>query len=183
MQSSARAYYGKPALAVILCLIAFLLAACASAPGQDPALHEWELRRNLLQDMNNWSFSGRIAVREGDEAHTARIDWEQENEHYLIKVWGTLSVGYTEISGRPGYVSLEQRGAEALVAGSPEELVYDQLGYDLPVSELKYWVRGIPAPGNEPELQLNDSQQLSRLTQFGWDIRYLGYRQFEEVGS
>ena len=32
-------------------------------------------------------------------------------------------------------------------AASPEQLLAEQWGFHLPVSNMKYWVRGLPVPG------------------------------------
>src|SRR5690606_34827462 len=78
----------------------------------------------------------------------------------------------------PEAVRLVQEGEEPLHASTPEDLIREQLGYDLPVANLNYWIKGIPAPGIPAQPEFNANNQLSVLQQSGWQIEYLGYTQY-----
>ncbi len=60
-------------------------------------------------------------------------------------------------------------------ADSPEALVEAQLGWQLPVSHLLWWVRGLPAPDSRSRLSLDSDSRLARLEQDGWQVNYLAY--------
>lgn len=161
-----------------LCImtLAGLLAACASSPRMDaPVNSEWEQRRLLLESLSSWEFTGSINVRDANEAHSSRIRWNQQGELYRINLWGTFNIGATEINGRPGEVRIDQQGEAPIVTESPEEMLYERIGYELPVTELNYWIRGIPAPGPSQALEFADNQQLLSFEQQGWRVEYLGY--------
>ena len=51
-----------------------------------------------------------------------------------------------------------------------------QLGWSLPVSNLLWWVRGLPAPYSKSQLQLDSNSLLTELKQDQWLIEYLSYR-------
>jgi outer membrane lipoprotein LolB len=58
------------------------------------------------------------------------------------------------------------------------------VGWPLPITQLRYWIKGIPAPSIYPidkveALQFNDKEQLSQFQQSGWKIRYPRYTQLE----
>lgn len=161
-----------------LCImtLAGLLAACVSNPRMDaPVNSEWEQRRLLLESLSSWEFTGSINVRDANEAHSSRIRWNQQGELYRINLWGTFNIGATEINGRPGEVRIDQQGEAPIVTESPEEMLYERIGYELPVTELNYWIRGIPAPGPSQALEFADNQQLLSFEQQGWRVEYLGY--------
>lgn len=101
----------------------------------------------------------------------------QQNLEYHIRLWGTFNAGNTVIVGRPGFVTLEQ-GGDVLTASSPEDLILQQLGYELPVSYLEHWVKGIPAPGSRADLSFNELNQLIVLVQDGWTVSYSDLRQY-----
>ncbi|HAT28284.1 MAG TPA: hypothetical protein DCS89_14800 [Gammaproteobacteria bacterium] len=75
------------------------------------------------------------------------------------------------IVGRPGYVTMQQNG-DILTAASPEDLILQQLGYELPVSFLEYWIKGLPAPDLPADLTFNELNQLTNLYQLGWSVSY-----------
>ena len=69
-----------------------------------------------------------------------------------IRLSGPLGRGAARPTGRPDAVSLEVAGQGRFEADSPEALVEAQLGWQLPVSHLLWWVRGLPAPDSRSRL-------------------------------
>ena len=156
-----------------------LLAACASAP---PVAEtgDWLRQRESLEALDAWQFRGRVNVRYENESHTPRILWRQQNRNYNIRLWGSFNTGNTRITGDPDGVILESDG-EVLSAETPEDLILQQLGYELPVSHLEYWIRGLPAPGGEAALLFNERDQLAGIQQEGWSVSYPDPRQYGEI--
>lgn len=104
----------------------------------------------------------------------------QQSVEYHIRLWGTFNAGSTTVVGRPGFVTLEQ-GNETLTANSPEDLILQQLGYELPVSNLSFWIKGLPVPDQEFDLDFNELNLLSTLNQDGWTVNYTDYRQYQDL--
>ncbi len=157
-------------------LLLALLASCSIAPPAEDNSN-WVRQQNQLRNLNSWQLRGRVNVRYNNESHTPRIQWMQQNVEYQIRLWGTFNAGSTMIVGRPGYVTLEQNG-DVLTANSPEELILRQLGYELPVSYLEYWIKGLPAPESNADLSFNELNQLSEIVQDGWTVIYSDPRQY-----
>ena len=161
-------------------LLAALLSACASVAPPAEENSDWTRQRQQLQQLESWQLRGRVNVRYDNESHTPRIQWQQKDAEYNIRLWGTFNAGNTLISGEPGSVTLESDG-EVLTADSPEELILQQLGYELPVSQLNYWIKGLPAPGSEAQLDFNELNQLTTIRQEDWTISLSDMRQYGEV--
>ncbi len=164
----------------VLISLSLLLAACSTVAPPAETNSDWNLLRTRLQTMDSWQLRGRVNVRYDNESHTPRIDWQQQGEDYRIRLWGTFNAGNTLITGRPGSVAMEHDG-EVLTAPTPEDLILQQLGYELPVSHLEYWVRGLPAPGNSNNLSFNELNQLVQFNQDEWTVSYLDIRQYDEL--
>ena len=154
-----------------------LLCACTNLPPRAVEYGIWDNQRVLLKALSAWQLSGRVNVRYEGESHTPRIRWQQLNSEYTIRLWGTFNAGNTRIVGRPGYVTMEHDG-DVLTANSPEDLILQQLGYELPVSYLEFWIRGLPAPDSKAELTFNELNQLSEISQNGWTVIYPAPRQY-----
>jgi outer membrane lipoprotein LolB len=161
-----------------LLLLCLSLAACVSAPPAEDS--DWTRQREQLQRLDSWQLSGRVNIRYDNESHTPRIRWQQQSLEYQIRLWGTFNAGNTLIVGRPGYVTMEQNSG-ILTASSPEDLILQQLGYELPVSYLEYWIKGLPAPDTPADLTFNELNQLTNLSQFGWSVSYTDPRQYGAV--
>lgn len=167
------------ALALLL-LATTLVSACTSVPPPAEENSDWARQRDQLQDLDSWELRGRVNVRYDNESHTPRINWLQQNVEYHIRLWGTFNAGNTLIVGRPGYVTLENDG-EILDASSPEELILGQMGYELPVSQLNYWIKGIPSPDSEYQLSFNELNQLTTIEQADWTINLSDMRQYGPI--
>lgn len=163
-----------------LLLWAVLLSACSSIAPPAEENSDWARLRDQLREFDSWELRGRVNVRYDNESHTPRINWLQQNVEYHIRLWGTFNAGNTLIVGRPGYVTLEN-GGETLDASSPEELILQQLGYELPVSQLNYWIKGLPSPDSEAQLSFNELNQLTTIEQADWTIGLSDMRQYGSI--
>ncbi len=167
------------AVASLLLAAAFLSACVSSAPPAEEN-SDWTRQREQLQDMDSWELRGRVNVRYDNESDTPRINWLQQGSEYHITLWGTFNAGHTTVVGRPGFVTL-QSGGETLTASSPEELILQQLGYELPVSQLSYWIKGLPAPDSQPQLVFNELNQLTTIRQEDWTVSLIDMRQYGQL--
>ena len=166
-------------LTIAIGLLAFLYACSNVAPRASENV-AWDQQRELLEELGAWQLRGRVNVRYNDENHTPRIQWQQLDENYNIRLWGTFNAGNTRIIGRTGSVTMEHDG-ELFRANTPEDLILQQLGYELPVSYLEYWIRGLPAPDSNADMTFNELNQLSLMIQDGWTINYIDPRQYGEL--
>ncbi len=159
-------------------LSGLILISCGStAP---PADGPWAIQQAQLEQMDNWQMRGRINVVYNDESHTPRVLWRQAEGEYQIRLWGTFNAGATNIWGQPGMVSLEQDGRIS-TARRPEDLILEHVGYEFPVSNLEYWIRGIPAPDRRARMDFTDKGALREMEQSGWTVSYSDLRQYGNI--
>ncbi|MGQ9425820.1 lipoprotein insertase outer membrane protein LolB [Gilvimarinus sp. F26214L] len=158
-----------------LFLAVLLLAGCAQQPLSP--VDNFERYQSRLAAIDHWKLSGKMNMRVPGESDTVRVLWNNRARQYDIRLSGSLGMGATWIRGDRNGVRLEQAGEDPVFAASPEDLVYTQLGRQIPISELRYWVRGLPAPGPRPERSdFTAEGMLSILEQSGWTLRYSNYQ-------
>jgi outer membrane lipoprotein LolB len=146
---------------LLFCLFFFLLSACTSlspprSPQEPPPL---------------WASQGAIGFVSQQQGWSASFYWEQWRNHYRLQLYGPLGVGQILLRGSPQRVSLITSDQRTFTATKPEQLLLEQTGWKLPVSNLVYWIRGLPSP-RFPFKRFFDSEHRLHLSQQGWDIRY-----------
>ncbi|MGH8245104.1 MAG: lipoprotein insertase outer membrane protein LolB [Gammaproteobacteria bacterium] len=155
-----------------------LIAGCAATPPvTDAALAlEWEARRVKLSAMQDWHLKGRIAFQLDREAWSAILHWQQRRHEYVLRLIAPLGRGTIELTGSDSGVSLRTADNRLLQADDPEALLRENLGWDLPVSGLFYWIRGLPEPDSPADaLLLDDEGRIHDLRQNGWQVSYQRY--------
>ncbi len=159
-------------------LLLLLLSACSQMPTRSPAVDPelaWQERQYRLASLQEWSLAGRLAILNDHEAWHVSINWEQQQQNYAILLSAPLGQGSLKLSGDADTVTLQTDEGESISASDPGELLYRQFGWKVPVKSLRYWVLGVPAPGNQREEQLDEYGHLVQLQQDGWEIRFLDY--------
>jgi outer membrane lipoprotein LolB len=160
-------------------LALLLVAGCATTP--DPATLEviddaWTLRRDALMQLQRWDLSGRISVTVAHQAWQANLIWTQRGQNFLLDVSGPLNQGRLVVAGGPHGVRAERHDGRVVTAPDVESLLSQELGWTLPMSGLRHWVKGVPEPNAPTQtLELDELGRLASLDQLGWQILYTSY--------
>lgn len=163
-------------------LLAIVLSGCARAPVESRITPSWDTRRDELMRLESWDLKGRIAVRTQNESGSGSLLWAQRRDIFDIRVIAPLSGRTYELSGAAGSVTLRTPDRNTVQAEDAETLLQQAEGWYFPVSELIYWIRGLPAPVLKvDQMQLDEEDRVSTLNQGGWSIRYRNYLRIGEA--
>jgi outer membrane lipoprotein LolB len=84
------------------------------------------------------------------------------------------------IDGSASEVVLRSADGRVQRAATAEQLIAMHLNADVPVAQLRFWILGRPAPGQDvQELQVDSQGRLLRLLQAGWLVTYQQYEAHE----
>lgn len=172
---------------LILILTCLWLTSCATVqPAPKLAQNEsmdWGQRVHTLNDVQKWNLHAQIALRQlhTSQAWSANLQWSQQKQNYHIALFGPLGTNSYELNGRPGNVELSMADGKHFTATSPETLLAKQTGWSLPVSNLYYWIRGLPVPSMSADKQFDNYYHLTVLKQDGWTIQYLRYTSVDRI--
>lgn len=134
-------------------------------------------RQKTLTELTTFRVKGKVGFIHNKTGGNASIDWQQAGTYYAIRLYGPLGSESVSIRGGPKRITLTRSNGRRLSASSPEILILQELGYEIPVSGLQYWLKGIPAPGKLTHAPTLDAQgRLLQLEQQGWIIRYIAYK-------
>lgn len=140
----------------------------------------WADRTRQLSQFDQWELSGKLAVRQPTDSGTALINhWIQNGEAYDLALSSSfLGMGSTSLKGVPGFIELTLPNGDSYRSNEPEELVEAATGWQLPLENLVWWIRGLPAPGGDFRLLFDENNQLAIIRQSGWEIRYDRWQDF-----
>ena len=156
---------------------ALLVSGCASRQTlQLPEIESWDSRTEVLSNLSNWEFSGRIAVNAGEKGFNGKMRWIQKDDAFEATVSGPLGIGTVRIeSDGQSVVHTDKDGVRTELEHAEAEL-YERYGWTIPVSSLGYWVRGIPDPSMPAKTELNSDDQLAELEQRDWTVAITRYQ-------
>lgn len=162
---------------VIFCVI---LSSCISMPrlhSNDPL---WQQRNKKLENMQNWQLNARISVVDVNNAWSSGVIWQQQKREFQI-VFNSAAGGVMRLSGDHKQVLLETAEKESFTAENADKLIAQVLDVQLPVQNLYYWIRGLPAKSKIELYSLNKDGSLQSLEQENWQIQFLSYTDLGEL--
>lgn len=163
---------------------ALLLVGCAgtvprSGEGED-ASARWLERRHALQAMEDWQLTGRISVTDGIDSWTGRLEWQESPGGYDIRLSAPLGQGHLRLVGSDAGVVLNT-GDALEYANDPGDLLYAHTGVQMPVTEMRWWIRGLPGPEYRDGADLDAQGRLEELVEAGWTVDFRGYTDVAEM--
>ena len=169
-------------LAPALLVLVVGLTACAgleTVPEQVDPAHQSRLRS--LYDNSAWRVAGRFAIQKGGEGWNGRLEWQRQGESWQLALIPPLIGNEVRWYGDPAGVVLHNADGTRDRAPSAATLLRRRLGFEVPVTDLGYWMVGLARPGRASNLQLDARGLPLTLEQDGWAVRYKRYQQVDDV--
>ncbi len=151
----------------------FGVVGCATHKALPPAALPWSASE--IAAIDRFAIKGKVGFRRGETGGSAALIWRQENDRYQLSAVGPLGQGATRISGHANLIRIEN-SAGTQESSAPETLLAEALGWPVSVNSLAFWVRGLPAPGSDATVTVDESGQPSHIRQQDWDIVLDRYR-------
>lgn len=154
-------------------MLAIWLGGCAWWRPPLPAVGPKELA--WLQQLDRWQLQGRVGVR-GDQGNWhGSLRWIAQDKQDRLIVSGPFGQGGIVIQVQANWIRIEQADGRTRISDRPDRLLEEVLGVAVPLTALRYWIRGLPAPG-PAEIAYASDGRLQRLLQRGWQVEYLEYQ-------
>ena len=162
-------------------LLAGVAASCTSSkqPITEALPHEVHAplvaHKAQMNALTSWKLSGALAAKNKRKGWTATIDWQQQGMNsYQMRLFGPLGSGAILIERNKGLVTYTD-GPKKITSNQADTLMQKEMGIQLPINNLYYWVGGIPAPGPVQSATHDQNNHLASLKQSGYTIDYLDY--------
>ncbi|KTD65318.1 lipoprotein insertase outer membrane protein LolB [Legionella shakespearei] len=156
-----------------------LLTACAPPrPAEELPVNKvvpLEKRKAETATISSFEIKGAMAAKTKSKGWSATMNWVQQGAgSYQIRLMGPLGGGAVAINKSGGVVTFKD-GPKTASSSNADELLLKQTGIRLPVNNLYYWVRGLPAPGGVQSEQHDQFNHLTQLKQSGYTINFTKY--------
>jgi outer membrane lipoprotein LolB len=172
-------------LAIPFLLAVLLSPACSSMrpvkleEAERVRLHQAKADR--LAVFSAWNMEGRLAVSNEVDGGSGQFRWAKDADGMRMDFHGALGRGAWKLEAG-------EQGAELILADgtvhdadSVDQLVRQEVGWEIPVENLSWWIRGLATPGRFRKRDIDGEGNVSKLLQDGWTIEYGRYRVFEGV--
>ncbi|HWT54120.1 MAG TPA: lipoprotein insertase outer membrane protein LolB [Rhodocyclaceae bacterium] len=118
-----------------------------------------------------FTLSGRIAIRQGEQAYNGALHWRHTADTDELTLAGPLGQGVAELRRDGEHAVLQLPNGERHEAATLEALADRLFGTPLPITALPDWIRGVA-----PDAQLDELKRPLRLVlpDF-WMIQWLRY--------
>jgi outer membrane lipoprotein LolB len=141
----------------------------------------YEMKSGRLLAFSHWNLVGRLAVSNSEDGGSGNFKWKKNKGDSQMDFHGALGRGAWRLDADEEGAELKLADGAIHRADSIDQLVRIQLGWEIPVDKLSWWVRGLAAPGEYQEWVIDEDGNLSELLQNGWTIEYGRYRSFEGI--
>jgi len=126
---------------------------------------------------------GRVFVGYEGPAYSSNLRWQHEAGRDEIWLMTPLGQTLAHIVSSSYDATLTAADQKEYHATSVESLTRSALGWELPVTPLRYWVRGEVAAGAAPTaMERTPEGRLASLTQDGWQITFTYGASSEQPG-
>ena len=158
--------------AALACL---LLCACATVPRTTAPPTPWAQRLAALQAINHFELSGRVAAATATEGFSAGLRWQQQDDRASIDLSAPLGLGAAHIEQTAANLELTTSTGQTLQSAAASTELRARLGFDPPLTSLRFWILGASDPATSAQEWLDPEQRLAHLEQDGWQVDYSDY--------
>lgn len=161
----------------ILCLVTLtsLISACSTTP-RGPITPP----PTSVSAISKWETSGRVGIRTPEDAVSGNFNWQKAPKTFSLNIVGPFGQGATKLNkSKEGIVTLAYE--DTVITGTnPATLLQQELGWEFPVEQVSYWIRGLPDPSSASRTTNDpDSNLPSEIEQDGWLVTYTNFTEID----
>lgn len=138
-----------------------------AGPGADAP---WPEQRAALEKLDRYALNGRVAVAAQGQGFSASLRYQQRPQRSNLSLDGPLGIGGVRVEIEGEDIAIATSRGEKLDGQAARDELERRLGFQLPLTELRWWLLGIPAPGEASVNQDGGSGEIRDFTQNGWRV-------------
>jgi outer membrane lipoprotein LolB len=152
-----------------------MLGGCRTAPPPPTvpgpgAEAPWPEQRAALEKLDRYALAGKVAVAANGQGFTASLRYAQQSKRADLALDGPLGIGGMRIALDEHSLGVTNSRGEALDGEAARAEIERKLGFELPLDEMRWWLLGLPAPGQSEVDAAADSGEIRGFVQNGWHV-------------
>lgn len=151
-----------------------LVTACTTKqPTQQLDRADWQAQRQKLESVTQWTLSGKLAIITPQKKGSARIRWQQQGDNYNLNLTSILGTRIMDMQKTGPIVTIIDDKGRSYTGNDAELLVYRLTGWQMPLTHLPEWLKGLP---KETQFDLNAQGQVTQIRANDWAMHYTSYQ-------
>ena len=150
---------------IVLCVSLLLLSSCASF--YDVTIEKPAEYVQPIAIESDFNISGRFFIKTSKRDNYGNFTWDKSGNDESLAFRTPIGQTVAQITIESGSATLTTK--DKVYSGEDlETMMQNHLGFILPMSQLHYWIKGVPLPSAPVTNKLT-----SGFVQLGWRIEYL----------
>lgn len=163
-------------------LIVLGLTGCAHQHPSLPEATHLPLDQASVSQLKAWTLTAKLGLVADQERLSLQVLWQQESQNtYQLTLIAPLGQGQAQLIAAPAGVQWQDSQGYRVHASSAQALLKQELGWDLPLQALQWWIRGLLTP-DLPQAQLlyHPQGNLKQARQGDWLLEWPSYTQVDQ---
>lgn len=163
----------RAALGAVLVALGSLAGCRTAPPGAvvgPGAYAPWPEQRAALEKLDRYGLNGRVAVAANGQGFSASLRYQQLPRSSNLALDGPLGIGGLRVDLEGEDLAIATSRGEKLDGDAARAELERRLGFALPLSQLRWWLLGIPAPGDAAVNEDAGTGEIRDFTQAGWRV-------------
>ena len=155
---------------ILVCVVAIVITGCASISSSQ------RQQVSQLTAPESWRVFGKASVSSSESAQIFNYFWQYQSGYERLELNANNAGRILSYERKQQRSKLSITGREPIFDTEPDAALQEQLGWELPIAQLRYWLVGKAHPeANIAAVEFDDQGRLLRLEQHGWELSYRGY--------
>ncbi|MDW6001554.1 lipoprotein insertase outer membrane protein LolB [Vibrio mangrovi] len=153
-----------------------ILAGCSSIQTPVPPV-EWQAHQARLQQIHTYQITGKLGYISPKERRSLNFQWKKSDSYSQLRLTTFLGQTVLKMDIHPQQADAETYEGKHYSAPTPELLLHQLTGLDIPLSSLSQWILGRPALADDfslkPDNTLDNLEK--KLANQQWQVQYKAY--------
>lgn len=167
----------------LLLVTSLILPGCASIDSTTNV--EWESHQQRLAMIDGYQAAGKLGYIAPQQRQSLNFQWQDSAQETQLRMTTFLGQTVLNLSATPTLATVETYEGQTYSASTPEALIKQLTGLNIPVEQLNDWMLGRPTQADD--YQLNQTNTLASLTKRvnaqDWKLDYLSYQDVQHLGA